>query len=252
MHPVPPTALAACCGFDLCCKYIWYLVFGICSTPKKLSGASRYHFFIVEHSHAIDRYERQRCVSARGDSCIPRRMSAAQRSGLLRSRSRLGDRTPRDASQQRWWQPRRLRRPAARAQRRLAHSLQLPLVRVTRPLPHGRAHVAHALRRRGRVRRRRVARLVVIAPARHAAHAPRRVQPARAAHARASPTSSQHSLQTPQSSSGSSTTPDVTTTHNWPRSRAHQSAYRGGGTRGPHCGGARAITPSMNQRTCCS
>ena len=24
-----PTALAACCGFDLCHKYIWYLVFGI-------------------------------------------------------------------------------------------------------------------------------------------------------------------------------------------------------------------------------
>ena len=31
--PLPPTALRACCGFDLCYKYIWYLVFGISSAP---------------------------------------------------------------------------------------------------------------------------------------------------------------------------------------------------------------------------
>ena len=27
--PHAPTALAACCGFDLCYKYIWYLIFVI-------------------------------------------------------------------------------------------------------------------------------------------------------------------------------------------------------------------------------
>ena len=29
MRYVISTALAACCGFDLCYMYIWYLVFGI-------------------------------------------------------------------------------------------------------------------------------------------------------------------------------------------------------------------------------
>ena len=31
-----PTALAACCGFDLCYKYIWYLVF------KEEEGTRKY------------------------------------------------------------------------------------------------------------------------------------------------------------------------------------------------------------------
>ena len=29
-----PTALAACCGFDLCHKYIWYLVFSRKGVPQ--------------------------------------------------------------------------------------------------------------------------------------------------------------------------------------------------------------------------
>ena len=36
-----PTALAACCGFDLCYKYIWYFVWGICACVGAGTHAAR-------------------------------------------------------------------------------------------------------------------------------------------------------------------------------------------------------------------
>ena len=71
-----PTALAACCGFDLCYKYIWYLVFARARNANDRQRSDRLSF-CVKDTDQVSRHTRQETLlggsatQASGGSAIP-------------------------------------------------------------------------------------------------------------------------------------------------------------------------------------
>ena len=78
-----PTAQAACCGFDLCYKYIWYLVFGICHGRSRRGGDGGTHIRMGCERECIDVWgATEQCLTVSpaaraGRSCISRRATCS-------------------------------------------------------------------------------------------------------------------------------------------------------------------------------